>query len=153
MFSGRWLQHICSIRLECFLDRLAMFLMNFLNGNASPNWASLFLWGEWFHSSDHSFLIDRLKACLRAEALLGRGVLRRGGGWLMRWSSPVRGQVPQILSTSPVSLVLFRIVFYSTQSVLTAYHFLLTHMPSPFLCSCSDPTGCHGLYLGPSIIF
>ena len=88
MFSGRWPQHICSIRLECFLDRLAMFLMNFLNGNASPNWASLFLQGEQFHSLDHSFLTDRLKACLRAEALLGRGVLRRGGGWLMCWSGP-----------------------------------------------------------------
>ena len=56
-----------------------MFLVNFLNGNTSPNWASLFLRGERFHSSDHSFLTDRLKACLRAEALLGRGVLRRGG--------------------------------------------------------------------------
>ena len=40
----------------------------------------------------------------------------------------VRGQVPQILSTSPVSLVLFWIVFYSMQSVLTAYHFLHTHV-------------------------
>ena len=72
-------QCIYSIRLEGFLDRLAMFLMNFLNGNTSLNWASLFLWGEQFHSSDHSFLTDRLKACLRAEALLGRGALRRGG--------------------------------------------------------------------------
>ena len=66
-----------------------MFLMNFLNGNTSLNWASLFLWGEWFHSLDHSFLTDRLKACLRAEALLGRGVLRRGGRMadVLEWPS------------------------------------------------------------------
>ena len=74
-----------------------------------------------------------------------------------RRGADVRGQVPRILSASPVSLVLFRLYFTLRSPylplIISYTCTLLTHMPSPFLHSCSDPAGCHGLYLGPSIIF
>ena len=69
----------------------------------------------------------------------------------------VRGQALRILSASLVSLVLFGLYFTLRSLylplIISYTRTLLTHAPSPFLHSCSDPAGCHGLYLGPSIIF
>ena len=55
------------------------FLWNLLKGKASPNCVILFFLGERFQRSVQVFLSFALKSCLNAEALLGRGFLKRWG--------------------------------------------------------------------------
>ena len=55
---------------------MGSFLLNFVNGNVSPGWVSLFFLGERFHFSSHIFLSLAWYSCLVAEVLFGRGDCR-----------------------------------------------------------------------------